>query len=795
MGLRVKNYATGINKLNSTERKKILALFLAPKGYNVQSLRHSDVGHQISTASVSTRSHANTVSGDLFAVENQQALNPTEITSGSRRGAALTAGGGFNIDRYVLPDSYDARDTLPGQLQCDSFNALDQGDCDSCYAFGVVSTYSSRLCMRNRTSLGNVVISAQQVINCNGGCGGADELTVFDSLVTSAPVESWCDPYTASPAACGSPVCKTSRTFPALAGSLRVVGGATPAGIRWMQIEVLRGGPGTFTFDVYGDLFGYTSGVYTVSPGAIFAGSHAVSMVGWGTDPDTGLDYWVIQNSWSAGWGENGYFRIRRGTDESGIESSGLIVPQPAPLTKCAASNCPNNALTLADCTCQCINGFTGPKCNVCPLVCLNGGTRASTSCTVCSCPLGFYGARCESGVKMAPFASCETDGPPPAVSINVTYGDGFPMVTQGSYFGFLEVGEYATWQISNRFYVCGSGFDPSINGGLCPDPISALSPSPSAPSDPGHYKLVLVQYLIYNATEGLEYYPAFIDDSATVGFYSVIECNATSTLATALLANDPVTTFQAEASAAAAAAAAQQAAMTARLDASQNLIQALKAEAPASVTLPALSKTTSLIWFGGQPQPVCYTLPPSINMNPKQLVLLAADGSAYSNGILGPYTSPLPRPASGCVNFTVPVSVGKGSFRMALEDTTSGNYIAGVAFTGDVVSISYTGLAYSLGSKGWIQLTVTWSLTSAHATKKDVIKLLDRSGRVVVSFGTAVNGVAKASGSTVFKINVPKPPAHPFPKGGFAANFYPNNGTLWAATAENWIPWSSIGW
>ena len=793
-GVRVKNFATGLKQLNDTSRKHLLAQFLTTKDHDVRGRRlfgESKQAYRVSFTDPRSEAFRNSESSDVAAADQQLISHSVGSAPGPRRAAALNPGGGNNVDRYVLPRAYDARDTLPGQLQCNSFNALDQGDCDSCYAFGVVSTYSNRLCMRNRTSLGNVVISAQQLINCNGGCGGADELTVFQSLVTSAPVESWCDPYTATPVACGGGVCTTSRTFPALAGSLRVVGGATPAGLRWMQIEVLRGGPGTLTFSVYGDLFSYTSGVYTVSPGSVFAGAHAVSMVGWGTDPESGMDYWVIQNSWSAGWGENGYFRIRRGTDESGIEHGGLILPQPAPLTKCLTSNCPNNALTLANCSCQCINGFTGPRCNICPLVCLNGGTRANSSCIACSCPLGFYGARCESGVKMAPYASCETSGPPPAVSIEVTYGPSFPAVTQGSYFGFLEVGEYGTSHISNPFYVCGSTFDMNVNGGLCPTTVKPLSPAPQAPSEPGHYKLVLVPYIIYSASEGLEYYPAFIDDSATVGFYSVIECNATSKLEPALIANNPIATLQAENAAVAAAASAQQVVMTARLNASQSLIQVLKAEAPASVTLPPLSTAYPWIWFGGQAQPVCYSLPPSINMNPKHLVLLAANGGAYSNTILGPYASPLPLPASGCINFTVPTSVGTGSFTMALEDSTSGNYIAGVAFTGDIVSISYSAISYLAGTSGWVQLTVTWSLTGAHATKKDVIKLLDQSGRLVIMHATG--GIS--SGSTVVKITYPKAPAKPYPKGGFTANFYPNNGTLWAATALNWIPWSSFGW
>merc|ERR1711966_646544 len=35
---------------------------------------------------------------------------------------------------------------------------------------------------------------------------------------------------------------------------------------------------------------------------------------------EAGVKYWKVQNSWNPYWGEEGYFRIRRGTDEAGIE-------------------------------------------------------------------------------------------------------------------------------------------------------------------------------------------------------------------------------------------------------------------------------------------------------------------------------------------------------------------------------------------------------------------------------------------------------------------------------------------
>ena len=40
--------------------------------------------------------------------------------------------------------------------------------------------------------------------------------------------------------------------------------------------------------------------------------NHSVLAIGWGTL--NGVDYWLIKNSWGAGWGENGYTKVKRGT-------------------------------------------------------------------------------------------------------------------------------------------------------------------------------------------------------------------------------------------------------------------------------------------------------------------------------------------------------------------------------------------------------------------------------------------------------------------------------------------------
>jgi len=43
---------------------------------------------------------------------------------------------------------------------------------------------------------------------------------------------------------------------------------------------------------------------------------HVVQLVGYGEDPQLGT-YWLIKNSWTPAWGENGYIRIKRAVDKS----------------------------------------------------------------------------------------------------------------------------------------------------------------------------------------------------------------------------------------------------------------------------------------------------------------------------------------------------------------------------------------------------------------------------------------------------------------------------------------------
>ena len=47
-------------------------------------------------------------------------------------------------------------------------------------------------------------------------------------------------------------------------------------------------------------------------------GGHSVKIIGWGSE--NGTPFWLIANSWNEDWGDQGFFKIKRGSNECGIE-------------------------------------------------------------------------------------------------------------------------------------------------------------------------------------------------------------------------------------------------------------------------------------------------------------------------------------------------------------------------------------------------------------------------------------------------------------------------------------------
>ncbi|CAM6095361.1 unnamed protein product [Calypogeia fissa] len=229
----------------------------------------------------------------------------------------------------TLPASFDAREEW---ARCKSIGTiLDQGHCGSCWAFGAVESLSDRFCIQG---FENVSLSENDVLACCGfecgyGCNGGYPYRAWQYFKRKGVVSSSCDPYFDT-IGCGHPGCSPEFQTPVCSKSC--IGDdlwseskhfATSAYYvdsdpEELKLELYTNGPFELSFEVYEDFAHYTSGVYQFTAGD-YMGGHAVKLIGWGTTEE-GVDYWTIVNSWNEEWGEGGYFRIVRGTNECEIE-------------------------------------------------------------------------------------------------------------------------------------------------------------------------------------------------------------------------------------------------------------------------------------------------------------------------------------------------------------------------------------------------------------------------------------------------------------------------------------------
>jgi cathepsin B len=243
--------------------------------------------------------------------------------------------------RVALPDNFDARTQWPS---CPSLREVrDQSDCGSCWAFGAVEAMTDRICIASNATV-NIHLSAEDMTACctfcGNGCDGGNPAAAWSYWQQNGVVDGGnfggggCAPYSLPecdhhvvgkrPPCPGqeypTPNCPTTCSNGAdFMGSKHYAASAysidsNPADI---QQEIFQNGPVEVAFSVYEDFLHYKSGVYYYVSGQMLGG-HAVKALGWGVE--NGTPYWLIANSWNDDWGNKGYFKIRRGTDECGIE-------------------------------------------------------------------------------------------------------------------------------------------------------------------------------------------------------------------------------------------------------------------------------------------------------------------------------------------------------------------------------------------------------------------------------------------------------------------------------------------
>lgn len=106
-----------------------------------------------------------------------------------------------------------------------------------------------------------------------------------------------------------------------------------------MMKEIYHNGPIIVAINATPELYYYSDGIFhseakksegkfekNVKPWEYT--NHAVVCIGWGEDVvnDNIVKYWILKNSWGQTWGENGYFKMNRGTNMASVEAQGVYI-------------------------------------------------------------------------------------------------------------------------------------------------------------------------------------------------------------------------------------------------------------------------------------------------------------------------------------------------------------------------------------------------------------------------------------------------------------------------------------
>ena len=216
----------------------------------------------------------------------------------------------------AAPDAYDWRDQ--GYVS----HVKDQGSCGSCWAFSTVGNLEGLYYKEKQTM---VTLSEQMLVDCDtydSGCNGGLMENTFTWLKENGGIMTDTDyPYKGRKGTCQSD--ETKYVDMQITGYTKLGSGSStwdPVDEDEIKEFLYETGPLAVALNA-NPLQTYSSGILdkTSSQCPTSGMNHAVTMVGYGHDDSQDKDYWIVKNSWGKNWGEDGYFRIRRGTGCCGI--------------------------------------------------------------------------------------------------------------------------------------------------------------------------------------------------------------------------------------------------------------------------------------------------------------------------------------------------------------------------------------------------------------------------------------------------------------------------------------------
>nr|XP_034183715.1 digestive cysteine proteinase 1 isoform X3 [Osmia lignaria] len=253
-----------------------------------------------------------------YQLDVNHLVDRTDLELKALRGKQYTKGynGGqpfpYNTEEVTeVPDSLDWR--LYGAVT----PVKDQSVCGSCWSFGTTGAVEGAYYLK----YGKLVrLSQQALIDCswgfgNNGCDGGEDFRSYQWIMKHGglPAEDEYGGYLGQDGYCH--VNNVTRAAK-ITGYVNVTSGDPNA----LKIAIAKHGPVSVAIDAAHKTFSfYSHGVYYDSAcgNTEEALDHAVLAVGYGQL--NGKDYWLIKNSWSNYWGNDGYILMSQEKNNCGV--------------------------------------------------------------------------------------------------------------------------------------------------------------------------------------------------------------------------------------------------------------------------------------------------------------------------------------------------------------------------------------------------------------------------------------------------------------------------------------------
>ena len=230
---------------------------------------------------------------------------------------------GFSSDASGAPSSIDWRQK--GAVT----SVKDQGQCGSCWAFATTANAESVWAISSGKLLD---LSEEFLVDCatgvgyfNMGCNGGQPDSAFKYMIKNGQCSESSYPYKAGTTKTAGTCQKCTSTGVSFSSCSDV----TPNDQVSLMAAVSKQ-PVVIAIEADTRYFQSYSGGILDSSSCGTKLDHAVEIVGYGSE--NGIDYWIVRNSWSSSWGEQGYVRIKKTSLTNDIGICGLAA-EPSFLT------------------------------------------------------------------------------------------------------------------------------------------------------------------------------------------------------------------------------------------------------------------------------------------------------------------------------------------------------------------------------------------------------------------------------------------------------------------------------